>query len=128
MNEHTPGPWLITEPRSTSREIVADVYSRKMAKWRAENPGNRGHYFKGVDICTINVNWNGGGNVFGPTDGLIDMGEINANANLIAAAPELLNACRMLFRGLDATWIETAEGRVVTEVACAAIAKAEGES
>lgn len=53
------------------------------------------------------------------------LGDCNANARLIAAAPELLEACQTLATLLDAgDWFAT--GRLAVKQARAAIAKATG--
>lgn len=61
-----------------------------------------------------------------PTHADVTGDEVLANARLIAAAPELLAACKALMDGLDDYWITTEKGGLTAANAQAAIAKAEG--
>jgi hypothetical protein len=93
MNKHTPGPWHIEREDSPDAE-----WSRRFPTIIADEyevVGNEGFY---GDLET-------------------DM----ANARLIAAAPDLLEALEFVIRGVPDTW----EG---VQKARAAIAKATGEN
>lgn len=99
MNKHTPGPWTIADDNGTDIGIIA----RK-----------RGRGGQMVAMVTVDE------------DVPQDDDERLANARLIAAAPDLLSACKRavhLYDHDDATsvleWVNSPEFR-------AAIAKAEG--
>ena len=99
MSKHTPGPWSYRKvPRKQEWEINT---------WRCPNLGHE--------------SWTGMSVVFG-CDDYPKMGKIvgEANARLIAAAPDLLLALRCIAGYLD---IENAR-----QEARAAIAKATGEA
>jgi hypothetical protein len=53
--------------------------------------------------------------------------ETEANAHLIAAAPDLLEACKRAFRFIDYTLDSTRETHRVREILARAISKAEGK-
>lgn len=98
MSKHTPGPWLVGEHRigldGDASEI--DVVSK------GDSHGDH-------SICTVDEAWEGC---------------IEANARLISAAPDMLEALKKMTFWADLSpandWIETE--------AKAAIAKATGES
>ena len=102
---HTPGPWL---------EFNANG-SRILSSWRVR----RDHPSAKSTICTLN-------NTLPATEEL-------ANARLIAAAPELLEACRLLMRAEPMQQGErngAIMGRISTAIdaARAALEKATGKS
>lgn len=99
MSKHTPGPWLIAESVASRHAIT------NMRRIRSKNEG-----LEHGAVC----------DVYGIQDG----SEASANAILIAAAPDLLDALEDLLH-------EVGFGRVITETtastkARAAIAKATG--
>lgn len=95
MSKHTPGPWIIDV--YNPNDIVSDVYD--------------------VEICAIQPVDIGGRKMW-------DYGEITkANASLIAAAPDLLEAIIDCRRALELANF-TGELAIVDS----AIAKARGES
>jgi hypothetical protein len=49
-----------------------------------------------------------------------------ADACLIAAAPDLLAACKALLEGIDEYWATLPEGKAAIDAARAAVARAEG--
>ena len=112
MSDFTPGPWLL----STTPTSAGLCHIVSAADWRGAfiyGDGIR----KGVD------------------DALPKAQELAANARLIAAAPDLLEALREMVAG-DAEAIEDAERISILfpdemlatyNKACAAIAKATGE-
>jgi hypothetical protein len=107
MTQHTPGPWQFKIDSSgevpTDREIVICFYDRR---WD-DLP-----YHGAYAICTVHDTGEDG-------DGGL------ANACLIAAAPELLEALRALMpAGWDAD--DTMDHMPGIRLARAAIAKAEG--
>jgi hypothetical protein len=102
MSKHTPGPWFVgeilgmvgAEPNQTGQEYICDLYDTSYdigREWKEINQGDDGN------------------------------GMIKANARLISAAPDLLEALRELLDHVNA--------HCVTEGDCnqakAAIAKAE---
>lgn len=97
MSKHTPGPWS--------------------GPYYDNHPGDRGWWvhngLEGQDEYAVAVTFTGNPNQ-------------EADARLIAAAPDLLEACKLLmeYSGI----IEERDGNWATEKARAAIAKAEGES
>lgn len=107
MSKHTPGPWIIE--LDNPNDIVSNVYD--------------------VEICTIQPVDIGGRKMW-------DYGEITkANVNLIAAAPDLLEACEEYIGVLRSrirdgkVRLEHAEAMYQAECKIlAAIAKARGES
>lgn len=108
MIGHTPGPWEVA-PCSDSDEVVSIVKDYKdlgggksQARWIAE--------------CSAWID-------FGD-DAEAILSENDANARLIAAAPELLAALKSLIDGIDEYWMTENPGAV--DAAQAAIDKAEG--
>jgi len=108
MSTHTPGPWTITKAQN-ARYIEGDP--------------KRGHvafvYAKG-DRCDI------------MRDEYSAPEEMEANARLIAAAPDLLDALKVMLKGDELGEVACQEQgflRLIerTEQARAAIAKAEGK-
>lgn len=95
-NEHTPGPWHFTNDPPTGEQKIT-----------VSGPRIRADI--GLEISVKSAH-------------LIDMEEMHANAVLIAAAPELLQALEDMVgafdKGLDLPW----------GTARAAIAKAKGET
>lgn len=99
--KHTPGPWLIV--KNKYGEISIHV------------PGDIGHFEIASEI---------GGEVFKDKDGrFTDTSRIEANAHLIAAAPELLTELKGLVNLLDVMGLLDDE---VLDPARAAITKATG--
>ncbi len=95
MNKHTPGPWAVADlPHS----IVVRTESPKKSKFGASRYAAIG----GFDRSDPE-----------------QLAEAMANARLIAAAPDLLEALEFVIRGVPDTW----EG---AQKARAAIAKATG--
>ena len=114
MSAHTPGPWDLdgsnagcvwAEGLDGAPRLVAEV--RRQPRRAAQGPLKR---------LT--------------TDGDVDsLAEGKANARLIAAAPKLLTALKVLAEwGPLADSIDVAEFRIDVANALAAIAEAEGES
>lgn len=99
MSKHTPGPWKVTG--SASGGISVD------AKDPADN--------RGFELCEV---WG----VDCDRDALKD-GRAKANANLIAAAPDLLEACEMAVIDAVADDMDPWFAKIK-----AAIARAKGES
>lgn len=106
MSNHTPGPWIVKSHSFGCDEIIYDG-----AVTKGDSHGDR-------IICIM------------PTPHLF--GENLANARLIAAAPDLLDALKALvdrdFSFLDGKMIDSSELITVAQVMAArlAIAKAEG--
>ena len=103
---HTPGPWItsgsIHWPYSTTRRVLNAIW------------GPPDHHQRRTRICIISRR---------------RKEESDANARLIASAPDLLAACKSLLEKLRERKGTEAEGRVsVSDVQRikAAIAKAEG--
>lgn len=98
MGKHTPGPWIIS---NTDRVTIKD---------------NSGHTSDASDIAYINDEKENWGDYYD--------GDWTANARLIAAAPELLEALKAMYM----TFVIERETLGPAEtLALAAIAKAEGE-
>ncbi len=99
MNKHTPGPWVVGEPNKGPVAGTVPVHTADYME----------SYRTGQLVCSV----------YG-TAAFSD-----ANARLIAAAPDLLDA----LQGIQAAWDE---GRLLTSDEAAnmraAIAKATGES
>ena len=108
--KHTPGPWTI----KINRTMYDDLFLYDIL---APNPD---HDKTGVPFS---------GKHLGVTSGLDNMGD----AHLIAAAPDLLDACRWAFNQLNWAYkaddIETCQDRLYVAIPKhkSAIAKAEGE-
>lgn len=77
--KHTPGPWRVDETKALG---AYGVWTEA-----ATHPGHDGAGYPS-QICSV-----------GPTNKEIPRDQRDANARLIAAAPELLAACKMLLDG-----------------------------
>ena len=99
MAEHTPGPWKVT----TNLDYWVE---------RVNFEGGEGE-FKGIALC---------GDIHWPNSNETQF-EWEANARLIAAAPDLLEACKEFVRKCEAG--EARSTRSYNEMR-AAITKAEG--
>lgn len=95
---HTPGPWLVDRAGEV-RDINSDGQ-----EWGA--------------VANVTPNQLG--------KRMISEDEADANALLIAAAPDLLRACESVIRSMDGTFMSVVTGDVANDVR-AAIAKAKGE-
>ena len=99
--EHTPGPWEISGGTNSKRSLFV---------WRKEEPG----FIEPHGIATVHG----------------ELAEVKANARLIAAAPDLLEACRGLL--MDTRHRHKYHGPMkcdrceAYQAARAALAKAEG--
>lgn len=107
MGKHTPGPWFVDDNNNIWRRNPIELYE------------NGGGVAGDKPLACCNQGWYGEGQVGFP---------VRANAQLIAAAPEMLEALK---KALDA--LERADdygvpglGRVI-DAAYDAIRKAEGE-
>ncbi|MEE4662743.1 hypothetical protein V2L09_02270 [Pseudomonas alliivorans] len=116
MNKHTPGPWSLGEPERVGEGLHAPIHAQKhgelaMVVWQMEDA--RIDRVRSIDC--------------------------EANAHLIAAAPELLAALELtrenlracqatihLCGGFDPAYVEHAQAAM--KVADAAMAKARGQS
>jgi hypothetical protein len=109
MSGHTPGPWDI-------REATPDDEGDWLIDWDGHG--------KAHSPCGYS-SWSGLAMVYGSEDGLSRVhAEGRANASLIAAAPDLLAACRTALDSLDEDGTtDTAEAMAVVR---RAIAKATG--
>jgi hypothetical protein len=107
-SKHTPGPWVVENP------MGEDV-----GLWIVQD-GLEAHQWSCIAIVTDDED----GSARDEGGRFIGRNEQRANARLIAAAPEMLEALHLA--GMSAGWqYMTAETRAVIE---AAIAKAEGRS
>lgn len=108
--KHTPAPWIVKSPTN----IKGDGWTRIMSN--------------GVQIAKVNALHPAGKREAG------DFEQETANARLIAAAPELLEALQALFENCAMThnrWGDgdnTKEADAAIQAARAAIAKATGNS
>lgn len=98
MSKHTPGPWIIIDDSRCFKEIKITTEGREKDSV--------------VSICEMDLHFRG---IIGD--------EQNANARLIAAAPELLKALEMI-ANMDSMSYHSLESAKIT--ARAAIAKATG--
>lgn len=74
MSTHTPGPWVAMGTKALGlSEVVAEGLD----------------FSEGFLVCTINRDWYDAGSQLRP----LQRERVDANARLIAAAPELLEAC-----------------------------------
>lgn len=104
-SKHTPGPWKATRRYPNAFQVFAD----------------------NVHICEID-HW--GVRQTDLTSDLKPEGEPEANARLIAAAPELLEGCKAMLPLVDGLWRQLGESEEcarAVESARAAITKAMGE-
>lgn len=92
--KHTPGPWIVYNDDDLAHSVLQAI--------------SRG------DICRIGYYPSG-------IDATVE--EINANARLIAASPDLLEACKAAKKHLEPDLVEP--GRTVFWSLVSAIAKAE---
>lgn len=98
QSKHTPAPWIISENNNKEKVVLQELRT---------TPSGRDVQEK---VCTI--------------ENQLDWKERNANAKLIAAAPELLEACELVAKtianpnGSDSDF---------EDVLFSAIAKAKGE-
>ena len=91
QNKFTPGPWHIDKDGDGCRfTICSETDSRALQRWVAA--GNSGGFAgNGSDIASVKQMFNGSGAQSGPS-ALIDCDEVEANARLIAAAPDMFAA------------------------------------
>jgi hypothetical protein len=102
MGEHTKGPWRIAYTDGSGPEyITANDVSLVTLRW-------------GCSCCKNTI-----------TEFSELSAEEQANARLIAAAPDLLDACKRLLE-VEPPRLTTGEERETFRLALAAIAKAEG--
>ncbi|HSW34698.1 MAG TPA: hypothetical protein VLH36_13890 [Steroidobacteraceae bacterium] len=108
VSGHTPGPWVVEVCRGPhDRDCGLSIMQRL--------PAYRGEVAHVADAENI---------------GGITVAERNANARLIAAAPDLLEACQTVLAGFDrgiAVDANTVNGLVAARLR-SAVAKAEGRS
>ena len=97
--QHTPGPWKVVKTENKHRHVIYSCVC-KVTEINTENSFHDG----------------------------IGLGEGIANARLIAAAPELLEALRHMIYAVEDLTHGDAEDIMAVKEARAAIAKARGES
>jgi hypothetical protein len=111
--KHTRGPWVIEDPLGPDLSIVE--VGKQTYEWAGRFIAHIPHYERGE--------WE---------QGHLSSAEIHANARLIAAAPDLLEALKELLSGHDSLYLAhfgpLADPRndIAAKVARAAIARAEG--
>ena len=103
--KHTPGPWVVGEPHPTN----ACAYVRD----------DKGHEVATLYFCSV-------GGPIGDDGIWPEHPNRDANARLIAAAPDMLEALRSLVR--DNAGVTHEYLHIIREKARAAIAKAEGRT
>lgn len=114
MNKHTPGPW-------------AAHYDNKWCKWSVRSAN-------AADLAEAPIYYELaegiGGHVRGKS--FNDYSEVEANARLIATAPDLLEALEAMVFGAGAVAVhhegERKALQMAVDIALAAIAKARGEA
>lgn len=107
MSKHTPGPWYMDAKGSIWRRPISDLYE------------NGGGVLGDKPLATVWRGWYGEGEQGFP---------VVANARLIAAAPELLEAAERVVERWDSpAWKDQPHTGVFIYQLRAAIAKAKGE-
>jgi hypothetical protein len=117
-NSHTPGPWTLTLTDKGNACIGAQV-----TRWPA--PGQRRHASRALTVRDIKIEGVIVTRIEGAT---VPLAEGLANAQLIAAAPDLLAALRALVTQWEETFdveMEDLDASNALDRARAAIAKAE---
>lgn len=99
-SRHTPGPWGVTKEKDGGHEVRSNTTSRLLQEWSKENPEKSGFSKYATGICAVRPSYNGSGKEFGPHK-LIGDDELEANAQLIAAAPDLLKSCERMISAFD---------------------------
>ena len=121
MSKHTPGPWTAKHTNGAGLSVHADVSKALGPRYSRDCP----IYHLGNDACTMNIAYELWTQF--PRAEWDAMQE--ANARLIAAAPELLEALQDLF-GADMEHVLMGDGKddqiEAIAKARAAIAKAKG--
>lgn len=123
-NRHTPGPWrLETDYAGRAYRIKAEAMPEWKDCWPATSSEGR------VFVCEFKHYEFKGNRDYSETGQALLAEVNNANAALIAAAPEMLTVIKNAFAYLDATGLEGREDeqQLHAELA-AAIAKAEGRT
>lgn len=105
MSKHTKGPWFADKHGNIWRRNPAELYE------------NGGSVAGDMALAVVVRGWHDAESVGFP---------VNANANLIAAAPDLLEALGSLLDSMDANG--SCQYEQLREEARAAIAKATGDS
>lgn len=116
MSKHTPGPWLHSGPQSSvSFTDVQFADGTRMGRMATSVVHHSKPGYPMVRVGAISD----------------DPAEVVANARLIAAAPDLLEALKHLSDVYESIWVKMSDGEMAIvrgawECAEAAIAKAEG--
>jgi hypothetical protein len=118
MAEHTPGPWSVGHVIKLSRSGINNIVDWNELPVFVGAPGVSGG--QGNPICIVHMG--------GPGATSNDSESLATNARLIAAAPELLAACKAIDAHLGTTFPPYEEGQSPYDKVRAAIAKAEGRS
>ena len=110
QGKHTPGPWFVPD-QTYARNLTVEVDDGIAC------PGSGGAMSYTTDVCVLG--WNG-------------TPEWDANARLIAAAPDMLEACQIISDcASSAKGMTAAQVRIALDMAAntarAAIARATGE-
>lgn len=103
--QHTPGPWCVEDPMDFELTIV--------------EAGKETHEWRFIASCSLPD---------GDNDQDFTSGEVQANARLIAAAPELLAACQEIVRTGLLEEAMHGDQRAAVALCEAAISLATGES
>jgi hypothetical protein len=126
--KHTPGPWEVGAPHGTGE---ADSFKQYRGKPYQETCDVIAREAGGT-IKRVGFAYQGNGEIGSPAA----LAEQTANARLMAAAPELLAALKMIQAGFVDGSIKWAKPRILDSdpyhpantAMCAAIAKAEGNA
>jgi hypothetical protein len=115
---HTPGPWTITGISQSTGSISVGAKAQRIVIADVTNAASFGDFLSGA------MKRGGGG--FSQSDAKTQW----ANASLIAAAPDLLEALRFIlaFYEPGQSYLDTEAWKVAEASARAAVTKAEGRS
>jgi len=125
MSKHTPGPWVAIPAAERFMYEGNDLTSVVVCTdWTRGDANANGAHYRPDPSCVDNIT------IMDQFIRDLSLEEANANAHLIAASPELLEACEGLIELIDAARMETlcqgSEWVAKLAKVRAAVAKAKG--